>query len=221
MTPADIASLLVPYVKHSEESPVLSETLLSQLACYLELVLRWNARTNLTAVREAQEIVSRHFGESLFAARWIFPAGKAGGADAVRSLADVGSGAGFPGLPIKLWVPQLSVTLVESLQKKATFLREVIRALDLVSIEVRAVRAETVLERFDVVTLRAVERFEEVVIEAAALVRPGGRVALLIGEDQVAVAGALLPGVKWEEPLKIPESLRRVLLVGVVGEESR
>jgi len=219
MTPPDIASLLVPYVETNGLGFGLPETLLAQFSVYLDLLLRWNARTNLTAVRAPEEMVTRHFGESLFAARQIFPAGNSSLGPAT-SLADVGSGAGFPGLPMKLWVPQLQVTLIESQQKKATFLREVVRALRLSGVEVRSTRAEMVTETFDIVTMRAVERFDEVVGVTAGLVGPGGRLVLLIGEDQVAKAREVVPRLKWEKPVLIPNSARRVVLVGVVAEES-
>jgi 16S rRNA (guanine527-N7)-methyltransferase len=219
MTPSDIASLLVPYVETSEPGLGLPETLLARLSAYLDLLLRWNARTNLTAVRVPEEIVTRHFGESLFAARQILPAGNSSLTPDTR-LADVGSGAGFPGLPIKLWVPQVQVALIESQQKKATFLREVVRALGLTGVEVRCTRAEQVTETFDLVTLRAVESFDAIVAVAARLVRPGGRLGLLIGEDQTDRARDVLPVVQWDKPVPIPNSLRRVVLVGVVPEES-
>src|SRR5882757_1336122 len=199
MTPAAIAGLLVPYMELTGPGVVLPEVLLSQVSTYLEILLRWNARTNLTAIRVPEEIVTRHFGESLFAARKIFPAGNSG-VDLATSLADVGSGAGFPGLPMKLWVPQLQVTLIESQQKKVTFLREVARALRLSGVEVRSTRAEMVTETFDIVTMRAVERFDEVVGVTAGLVGPGGRLVLLIGEDQVAKAREVVPRLKWEKP---------------------
>jgi len=219
MTPPDIPSLLVPYLQIDGQTAALPETLVSQFSIYLELLLRWNARTNLTAVRVREEIVTRHFGESLFAARKIFPAGNSS-LTLATSLGDVGSGAGFPGLPMKLWVPQLQVTLIESQQKKATFLREVVRALRLSGVEVRSTRAEMVTETFDIVTMRAVERFDEVVGVTAGLVGPGGRLVLLIGEDQVAKAREVVPRLKWEKPVLIPNSARRVVLVGVVAEES-
>ena len=220
MTPTDIGSLLVPYLESNKLGAGLPETLLAQFSLYLDLLLRWNARTNLTAVRIPEEIVTRHFGESLFAARQIFAIENPISA-LNASLADVGSGAGFPGLPIKLWAPQLQVTLIEAQQKKATFLREVVRAMGLAGVEVRSGRAELVTESFDVVTLRAVERFDQVAVAAAGLVRPAGRLCVLIGEDQVAKTGEMLPPLKWERPVPIPNSKRRVVLVGFEPEESR
>src|ERR1022692_1287749 len=121
MDAARIAELLGPFLGGEPLSPDLA----AQLQAYLELLLRWNARINLTAVRDPEQIVTRHFGESLFAARVLRDTGAlAAGA----TLADVGSGAGFPGIPIQLFAPDVRVTLIESQNKKATFLREVVRA---------------------------------------------------------------------------------------------
>lgn len=152
-----------------------------QLAAYLDLLLRWNAKTNLTAIRDPEQIVTRHFGESLFAAGVLFGQAKP---QPGTMLADLGSGAGFPGLPIKLAFPALQVTLIESQNKKATFLKEVIRALKLDGIAVYSGRAEQWGKHADVVTLRAVERFESTLPIAAGLVAPGGRLCLLIGAGQ-------------------------------------
>ncbi len=116
-----------------------SPELVVQLQTYLDLLLRWNARINLTAIRDPEQIVTRHFGESLFAARVLRSAGALA---PERPLADIGSGAGFPGIPIKLFAPELHVTLIESQNKKATFLREVIRTLGLSHIVVHCGRAE-------------------------------------------------------------------------------
>ena len=219
MTPAAIASSLIPYL---QQSPALPAPFFSQLSTYLEILLRWNARTNLTSLRTPEEIVTRHFGESLDAAQQIFKV-RDPQAGNPQTLADIGSGAGFPGIPIKLWTLQvelpLHVTLIESHQKKATFLREVIRALqipgiEIPGIEVQAVRAEQIARTFDVVTLRAVENFEEILQTAANLVKPGGRIALLIGEDQIPAAKTALETFKWKEPTQIPNSHRRVVLLG-------
>ena len=214
MTPAAIASLLIPYL---QQTPQLPATFFSQLSTYIEILLRWNARTNLTSLRTPEEIVTRHFGESLDAAQQIFKV-RDPQAGNPQTLADIGSGAGFPGIPIKLWTCQvelpLHVTLIESHQKKATFLREVIRALQIPGIEVQAVRAEQIAKAFDVITLRAVENFENILQTAATMVKPGGRIALLIGEDQIPAAKTALEAFKWEDPTQIPNSHRRVVLLG-------
>jgi len=204
------------------ESAVLTETQVRQLSTYLDLLLRWNSRINLTAVREPEEIITRHFGESLFAA-WHLSSATSPAPERQRRLLDFGSGAGFPGLPIKIWEPHVELTLIESNQKKATFLREVIRALGLDSAEVFSGRAEDFRQQADVVTLRAVEKFERSLPFATRLVAPGGRLALLIGESQVAPAQRPEPGFRWQDPRPIPLSSKRVLLIAVknAGEEPR
>ena len=173
-----------------EESAVLSPTQVQSISAYIDLLLRWNARINLTSIREPEQIVTRHFGESLFAARALFPTtGRVVAGDSPAHLIDIGSGAGFPGLPIKIWAPDIRLTLIESNQKKATFLREVIRAIRFTNVDVLAGRAEDFPTPQPgeprTVTLRAVERFEHILPVAATLVPPGGRLALLIGDSQV------------------------------------
>ncbi len=228
MDPARIAELLRPYVV---EAP--SPALLEQLQRYLDLLLRWNARINLTAVCDPEQMVTRHFGESLFAARVLLdglrveqalrPAsnrsngwdGLQPGNDSVRTLADVGSGAGFPGIPIKLFAPKIAVTLIESQNKKATFLREAVRILGLDSAEVFCGRAEQWGKTADLVTLRAVEQFERALTAAARLVGAGGTLCLLIGAGQVPTAqGILGEDWTWHNPNVVPQSKGRVVLMG-------
>ena len=146
METARIAALLAPYLG----SEGLTPAQLGQLSKYIDLLLKWNARMNLTSVREPEQIVTRHFGESLFTARHLFPL-----ADSVATLGDVGSGAGFPGLPIAIARPQVRATLIEAHGKKSVFLKEVVRGLGLANVTVVATRAEKCVERFDVVTFRA------------------------------------------------------------------
>jgi 16S rRNA (guanine527-N7)-methyltransferase len=143
-----IATLLTPFLCQVHPPP--PSTLFGQLSTYLDHLLKWNARTNLTAVHEPEAIVTRHFGESLFLATHL--------PEHVHTVLDLGSGAGFPGLPLHILRPDLAVTLAESQGKKSAFLREVIRSLDLTT-QVHAARAETLLnmQRFDAVTLRAVD----------------------------------------------------------------
>jgi 16S rRNA (guanine527-N7)-methyltransferase len=222
MTPARIAELLKPFLG----TPTLTSTQLSDISTYVDILLRWNTRINLTAVRDPEEIVTRHFGESLFAAAHLFPSTSSALAVAVPpcppvspvvnalKVADLGSGAGFPGIPIKLWAPDVSLTLIESNHKKATFLREVVRALTLTEVDIQNVRAETLPARtYDVVTLRAVERFEAILPVAASLVADDGRLALLIGAAQLAQLPTTLPLLNISAPLPVPSSSSRVLAV--------
>ncbi|MGB2602112.1 MAG: 16S rRNA (guanine(527)-N(7))-methyltransferase RsmG [Candidatus Sulfotelmatobacter sp.] len=195
---------------------------------YIDILRRWNARINLTAIRDPEEIVTRHFGESLFVARHLFPdaarQGKTENNSSASStcsavqgfvrLADLGSGAGFPGLPIKLWAPDIALTLIESNHKKATFLREVVRALALTEIEIMNVRAETITQTFDVVTFRAVEGFADALRVARTLLAPAGRLALLISSSQLPTAQSALPDIIWRAPIPIPQSQSRQILMG-------
>jgi 16S rRNA (guanine527-N7)-methyltransferase len=181
-----IAGLLVPYLP---DPPV---SLLAQLSNYLDLLLKWNARTNLTAIRDPEQIVARHFGESLFAARHM----NTSGLDSdVATLLDFGSGAGFPGLPIALLRPDIQVTLAESQNKKATFLRETIRTLNLPNVDVWAARVETLPSnhQFGIVTLRAVDNMEAALSSAKARVAPGGQLVLLTTVDQAPTGGQIRP----------------------------
>lgn len=220
------------------QSPaILSSAQLSNISTYIDLLMRWNLRINLTAIRDPEQIVTRHFGESLFAALHLFPTELAstipasaattrvapglrpGDPDqateiAAHHLLDIGSGAGFPALPMKIWAPQLHLTLVESNQKKATFLREVSRTLTLTNINVLNSRAEDLpAATAHTVTLRAVESFHAILPIARGLSRPGGRLALLIGESQLKQTQDLA-NIKWSYPISIPQSTSRLLLVG-------
>ncbi|MCU1224820.1 MAG: methyltransferase GidB [Edaphobacter sp.] len=187
-----IADLLIPYI------PAPPASLYSQLSQYLDLLLKWNARTNLTAIRDPEEIVRRHFGESLFAAQHL---------GSPETLLDLGSGAGFPGLPIALLHPAIQVTLAESQNKKATFLREAVRTLSLRNIEVWAARVETMpsTRRFHTVTLRAVDNMAAAI--AAAAPRATHQLLLLTGTPP-----PLPPDFTPEPSIPIPNTQVSILL---------
>jgi 16S rRNA (guanine527-N7)-methyltransferase len=212
-----ITELLQPFLGTADDRRLTTNDL-QNISTYIDLLLRWNARINLTAIRHPEEIVTRHFGESLFAARHLFPTRTARGQppSARVHLIDVGSGAGFPGLPIKIWAPDLEVTLIESHQKKATFLREAARKLTLMDINVFHGRVEDYPNPpAEVVTLRAVERFETTLPTAARLVAPAGRLALLISEAQLTRAQNLTPRFTWTPPVTVPHSLSRIFTLGL------
>jgi 16S rRNA (guanine527-N7)-methyltransferase len=213
MQPARIAELLQPFLPPSSGRQ-LTERDLANISTYIDILRKWNARVNLTAIRDEDEIVTRHFGESLFAAAHLFPErGAARIKNPIPTLADVGSGAGFPGLPIKLWAPDISVTLIESNHKKATFLRELIRSLTLTEVNIKNARVEVVQTKFDFVTLRAVERFENILPIAVRLLAPSAQLALLISTAQLPKATSAMP-LKWRPPVPVPRSTSRVLLIG-------
>jgi 16S rRNA (guanine527-N7)-methyltransferase len=199
---AAIAHLLKPFIK-------LNETRLSYISTYIDLLLKWNARMNLTAICEPSEIVQRHFGESLFAAKSLLDQ------KLPHTAIDLGSGAGFPGVPFALLAPDVQVTLIESQQKKATFLKELVRALGLSNVKVFAGRAEGYSGTADLVMLRAVEKFEQALRMAVRLTNEGGRVALMIGSGQVEAARKLAVEVIWNDAIQVPCSLSRELLVGI------
>lgn len=215
--PHEISELLQAFLENGP-STALTESQFQQLSTYLDLLLRWNSRINLTAIRQPKQVITRHFGESLFTARRLFSA--APGLSEHPIVVDVGSGAGFPGLPIKIWVPSIHLTLIESNQKKATFLREVIRALHMNSAEVFVGRAEDSRRQASIVTLRAVEHFERSLPMAAQIVTPNGRLALLVGTAQVPRARELVPNFTWQYPFPVPLSANRVLLIGTKQKES-
>jgi 16S rRNA (guanine527-N7)-methyltransferase len=128
---------------------------------------------------------------------------------------DFGSGAGFPGLPIKIWSPSATVALIESNHKKVAFLREVIRSLRLADINVISARAEDVPGgSAETVTLRAVEHFTQILPIAVRLLVPTGRLALLIGNSQLEQAKQAGANVSWSPPESLPNSREAVLLVG-------
>jgi 16S rRNA (guanine527-N7)-methyltransferase len=228
MEASRIESLLAPFLSprsfrkdtgadepRVEAGGPLSPIQLENISTYIDLLRRWNSRMNLTAVREPEEVLTRHFGESLFAARHLFPV--AGGRRrTTNQVIDVGSGAGFPGLPIKIWAPDVHLTLIESNQKKASFLREVVRTLTLTNVDVFSDRAEDFPSTAEVVTLRAVERFGQILPIAARLVAPAGRLALLIGNSQVTQAESLAPRFLWDFPIPTPHATNTVLLIGEV-----
>lgn len=125
----------------------LSSIQIKQLEKHYELLTRWNEVLNLTSLLDPKEIIERHYGESLFLGRHLPPG--------PLRIADVGSGGGFPGIPVAILRPDCSVTLIESHQRKSVFLREASREIN--NIRVIAKRAEDVSERFDWVISRAVK----------------------------------------------------------------
>jgi 16S rRNA (guanine527-N7)-methyltransferase len=176
---------------------------------YLSLFIRWNVRVNLTAIRDEDGILSRHFVESIACARAL-PAG-------IVTLLDFGSGAGFPGIPIALCRPEIAVTLAESQGKKAAFLQEAVRVLG-ISAKVHAQRAELLPTPFDCVTLRAVDRMEVAVKAAARLVRPGGWLALMTTRSEVAkLQAASGAAFSWPKLIPLPGGDDRLLALGARG----
>jgi 16S rRNA (guanine527-N7)-methyltransferase len=200
----EIAHILLPY-----GGKALTDSQLASLAKYLELLTKWNQMIPLTSIQDDTEVVARHFGESFFAGRHL-PMSRG-------RLADVGSGAGFPGLPLKIAFPELQVTLLEPNIKKCAFLREVQSALGLPGVEVVRNRYEDFHASpgsFDFVCSRALGGYKRLLLWSKVVLKPGGHVILWLGTED----SNLLTRVKdwnWALPIKIPESRQRVLLMGI------
>jgi 16S rRNA (guanine527-N7)-methyltransferase len=175
---------------------------------YIKVLQHWNEKVNLTAIRDPLEILYRHFCESMYGAVAVpINSGR---------LADIGSGAGFPGIPLEILRPDLELFLVESNIKKGAFLAEVIRELELANTRVLISRYEELSEALvplDYVCCRALGEFGTFLDWAASAQLSARRVVLWIGGrdlDEVRKSGDW----EWQEPIAVPQSLRRYLLVG-------
>jgi len=179
-----------------------------QVREYLSLLLKWNRAVNLTATTDPIEVLQRHFGESMFISKLL----------AVENcrLADVGSGAGFPGLALKIACPTASVTLIESNKKKCAFLSEVIRALGLTAVEVCPVRFEQLHPenlQSDLITARALGNFGKLLRWSKQALSQRGHVILWLGAEDSTRISRDKEWV-WQPPVLIPESKRRFILIG-------
>ncbi len=189
----------------------LDQPVIEKFQAYLALILFWNSRMNLTAVRDPGGIVYRHFLESIACAQALSPE--------ISDLLDFGSGAGFPGIPVALCRPEIAVTLAESQLKKAAFLHEAVRVLGLKT-RVFTGRAETLNTRFDCVALRAVDRMEKAVSAASRLVRPEGVLVVMTtgAEFQTVKAAAGGVGV-WEREVRIAGRPDQIIAFGRMAPE--
>jgi 16S rRNA (guanine527-N7)-methyltransferase len=186
----------------------LSDKQVLQIQQYMSILLMWNEKINLTAIQDPLEILNRHFCESMYAASAVsLENGR---------LADVGSGGGFPGLPLKIIRPELQVFLVESNVKKATFLAEVTRELELRDTRVLVSRYEELGEEvapLDFVCSRALGEFVPFLEWARSEKVAAKQVILWIGARDLAEIQKVRSW-EWREPIAVPHSLRRLLLVG-------
>jgi 16S rRNA (guanine527-N7)-methyltransferase len=181
---------------------------IAQIQEYIRLLLVWNEKVNLTAIRDPLEILYRHFCESMFATKVVD----------MREcrLADIGTGPGFPGLALKILLPEAQVVLVESSVKKATFMAEVVRALGIRGANVLVSRYEELGEELapvDFLLARALGEFE-VFLKWAASEKVGAkRVILWVGAGDVEQVRKSSRWT-WEPTMTVPHSLRRVLMIG-------
>jgi 16S rRNA (guanine527-N7)-methyltransferase len=204
LLPSDavIASALAPF--GLAPAPALSEAIRK----YMELLLRWNQKISLTSIMVPFEILQRHFAESMFAALAI---------PIVRGrLMDIGSGAGFPGLTLKLVAEELEVTLIEPSIKKCAFLAEVVRSLSLNGVKIISKRTEELssLEgSTDFVTCRAVRPDKRLLAWTRKALAEDGKFVLWVGSKDAASLQKESQW-SWQTPIAVPQSTGRVLLVG-------
>ena len=166
--------------KITDKCPELIEEMKQQFEDYMHLLLEWNEKINLTAITEEDEIILKHFIDSLTISKYI---------EKEKTIVDVGTGAGFPGIPLRIARKDLKVTLVDSLNKRILFLNEVIQKLGLKEIETLHYRAEEFgqnkkyRESFDVATSRAVANLSTLVEYLLPLVKVGGICVCMKGSE--------------------------------------
>jgi 16S rRNA (guanine527-N7)-methyltransferase len=202
ITREEVATALQPFGVHPSDEQI------GMIREYIRLLLEWNQSISLTAIEDPREIVARHFGECMFAACVL-------SVEKCR-LADVGTGAGFPGLAVKIACPTLKLLLIESNQKKCVFLLEVVRTLGLTAVEIIPKRFEEVNEssgQIDFVAARALGGFPRLLRWARNCLTERGNVILWVGSDDVNTISTNVDWL-WQPPVKIPESQRRYLVIG-------
>lgn len=180
----------------AEQAAGVPASAIEPLLDYLDLLLRWNAAYNLTAVRDPDEMVTRHLLDSLAVLPYVQGA----------RLADIGSGAGLPGIPLALARPFDEVLLVDSNGKKARFLREAVRRLGLTQARVAEARVEAVQGQFDCVTARAFATLADMLAWGGHLLAPGGLWLALKGRFPQDELEQVPPGFRVEaiERLRVP-----------------
>ncbi len=168
---------------------------------YLAELRKWNRKINLTAITEERDTVIKHLLDSLSYLKAFAPV------PGLRLL-DMGSGAGFPAIPLKIAAPDISITMVESVKKKASFLRHIVRTLPLEAVEIIDKRMEelqdTYLSSFDIVTARAFAEMQEALGHGVPFLKPGGLMILSRGpEETIADQELDKAGVKVEHRLEL------------------
>ena len=195
LTEAAVRQLLEPF------GLTLSTEQTGQVVFYLELLLRWNKKINLTSICDPSDCVRRHFGESLYLGRCVELSGE---------LLDIGSGAGFPGLCLKMLFPELAVTLLEPVAKKRGFLKEAARVCGMRGVEVRRQRLEEfaesagAAEAYDSATARAVGNLAELILHASRCLKTGGGLFLWLSRRQASTLGYQHGEMKRVRGLVVP-----------------
>ncbi|HZX29757.1 MAG TPA: 16S rRNA (guanine(527)-N(7))-methyltransferase RsmG [Rhodocyclaceae bacterium] len=168
----------------------------AKLLAYRDLLLKWNKTYNLTALRDPEQAISHHLLDSLAILPWV----EAG------SLLDVGSGGGLPGIPLAISRPDLQVTLVDAVQKKATFLQQAAIELALPNARALHARVETLTGQYTQITSRAFSDLAEFTRLTRHLLAPGGRWLAMKGVRPEEEMAALPEGIRIDaiEPLAVP-----------------
>ena len=148
---------------------------LDKLEKFYQLLIEWNNKINLTRIVEKEDVYLKHFYDSLTIVKEV-------DLNKVETLCDVGTGAGFPGIVLKIFYPHLKITLVDSLLKRVNYLNTIIKDLELTDIKAIHARGEDVKEKFDIVTSRAVANIEKLVIYTMHLVNKNGKLIALKGD---------------------------------------
>ena len=190
----------------------LDEALAASLTSYYELLARWNRKINLTALENPDEAIDRLLLEPVLAARAV-----AGGG--VRELLDVGSGGGSPAIPLALALgPPVLLTMVEVKARKSAFLREAVRHLQIAGAAVETSRYEELLghpellEKFDLLSMRAVRVEPRILMTLQAFVRPGGHILLFRGPAGPSIPEVIHP-LEWEATVPLVEALQSRLSI--------
>ena len=180
----------------------LTEEKLEKLNKFYNLLIEWNKKINLTRIEEEEEVYLKHFYDSLTIA-------KAVDLSEIKTLCDIGTGAGFPGIVLKIFYPNLKITLIDSLKKRVNYLNEIIKDLGIDNIEAIHVRGEDYKGQYDVVTSRAVANIEKLLGYTMHLVSPTGIFIAMKGD----IEKELTPDVKKkiERKYKI-EKIEKFLL---------
>jgi 16S rRNA (guanine527-N7)-methyltransferase len=202
ITNSQICDALAPFAFSPTEEQIC------RIREYTALLLRWNRSISLTSITDPVEIVGRHFGESIIASK-LLPVENC-------RLADVGTGAGFPGLALKIAFPGLHLILIESNKKKCAFLSEIVRCLEFADVEILPERFEQIRPesiQANIVTSRAVGGFKQLLRWSTNALVHRGHLVLWVGADD-STRIARTSGWTWQPANRIPESQRRFILIG-------
>jgi len=201
----------------------IDSTRLDQFSVYARELIGWNRKINLTSITDPSEIAAKHVLDSIIPSSRI---------PASARLLDIGSGGGFPGIPLKIMHPSLQVTLIDASRKKVNFLKHIIRLLNLDAIEALHVRAQDLanqpdyIRSFDVVVSRALTRTREFADMAAPMLREGGMIMAMKGRDTemdvqtgrtVVVAARAFEADIQTYALPYVQSLRTLVMLTSVG----